>query len=317
MPAGDAGDDAESGYLVVHVPPSASAPHMVDNRYMGRGDSAKYYLSDPEVLRLHERRRQREVDALALLTREFARDPVPEDERKQAHLFVLAEPLAPRPEMVLPYLNQQGLLGLLSRGAYGDEPTRALGPGEQFSPELSAALVFTRRADGVALSTYGLTSDRSVDPSYPSRWENVVEFEVSEDGAIRIMMGRLSDALPASPGREETQFLHEQAAVIYARRMLGILLEVADQAAYFGGWALAVGATGLRGLSVFDQFGQPCPAFEDDTYERATHASYADLVAQPGSLADRLVGRFLRKLGMHPQYAKELSNPPAPNALDD
>ena len=70
-------NDAELGYLVVHVPASASAPHMVDNRYVGRGDSAKYYLSDAEVLRLHERRRHQESDALAMLAREFARDPVP------------------------------------------------------------------------------------------------------------------------------------------------------------------------------------------------------------------------------------------------
>jgi len=149
-------NDAELGYLVVHVPASPSAPHMVDNRYVGRGDSAKYYLSDAEVLRLHERRRISESDALVMLAREFARDPVPEGEGKQAHLFVLAEPLAARSEMMLPHLHQQGLLGLLARGAWGDEATRALGPGERFSPELSAATVFARRASGAALSTYGL-----------------------------------------------------------------------------------------------------------------------------------------------------------------
>lgn len=59
---------------------------MVDNRYVGRGDSAKYYLADAEVLRLYERRRLRESDALAMLAREFARDPVSEDQRRQAHL---------------------------------------------------------------------------------------------------------------------------------------------------------------------------------------------------------------------------------------
>lgn len=29
--------DASTGYLVIHVPPSAVAPHMVDGRYLGRG----------------------------------------------------------------------------------------------------------------------------------------------------------------------------------------------------------------------------------------------------------------------------------------
>lgn len=308
-------NDGGLGYLVVHVPASPSAPHMVDGRYVGRGDSAKYYLSDAEVLRLHERRRLRESDALAMLAREFARDPVPEDERMQAHLFVIAEPLTPRTEMMLPHLHQQGLLGLLSRGAWGDEATRALGPGERFSPELTAATVFTRRASGVALSTHGLGSDRSVDAllasQRPSNWEDVVEFEVSEDGAIRIMLGRLSDAPSSQDGDDHAQVLFDVATVVYVRRVLGILLDVADQAAYFGGWALAVGATGLRGLGVHDQFGWPGHGrFEEDTYERATTASYADIVARPGSLTDQLLGRFLRKLGTHPRFVQELSNPP-------
>ena len=301
--------DAAAGYLVVHVPPSASAPHMVDNRYLGRGDSAKYYLSDAEVLRLHERRRQQEGDALIMIGQEFARDPVPEAEQQQAHLFVLAEPLAPRPEMFLSQLHQQGLLGLVARGAWGDATTRALGPGEKFNPELSAASQYARRAAGAALSTYGLKSDRSLD-SPSSGWEDIVELEVSEDGAIRIMMGRLSDALPRD-GAESTQYLFDAAAVIYVRRMMGLVLEVAGQTGYFGGWALAVGATGLRGLSAYDPSGWALTqSFEDDTYKRATLASYADLVAQPGSLTDRLLGRFLRKLNTYTRYTQQLSNPP-------
>lgn len=46
--------DATLGYVVVHVPASPSAPHMVDGRYLGRGDKTKTYLSDAEVLRLHQ-----------------------------------------------------------------------------------------------------------------------------------------------------------------------------------------------------------------------------------------------------------------------
>lgn len=34
------------GYLIVHVPPSGSAPHMVEHKYLGRGDKTKQYLSD-------------------------------------------------------------------------------------------------------------------------------------------------------------------------------------------------------------------------------------------------------------------------------
>jgi hypothetical protein len=43
------------GYLLVVVPPSPDAPHMVDGRYYGRGDTTKHVLSDAEVQALHQR----------------------------------------------------------------------------------------------------------------------------------------------------------------------------------------------------------------------------------------------------------------------
>src|SRR6266699_521463 len=75
--------DPSLGYLVVRVPPSAMAPHMVDHRYLGRGDKTKLYLSDADV-------------------------------RQQAHLFLLALPSAARPGMLLGLVHGQGVqVGLL------------------------------------------------------------------------------------------------------------------------------------------------------------------------------------------------------------
>jgi hypothetical protein len=37
------------GCLLVHVPPSAQAPHMVDYVYYGRGDRANVRLGDEQV----------------------------------------------------------------------------------------------------------------------------------------------------------------------------------------------------------------------------------------------------------------------------
>ncbi|TDD64985.1 hypothetical protein E1293_40860 [Actinomadura darangshiensis] len=82
--------DPTTGYLIIHIPASPAAPHMVDNRYWGRGDKTKYPLPDPEVVRLHERRRITDRDALALLQREIDADPIPADQRQQAHLFLVA-----------------------------------------------------------------------------------------------------------------------------------------------------------------------------------------------------------------------------------
>src|SRR5688572_28792973 len=44
------------GYLLIHVPESPLAPHMVDGRYCGRSDKTNMVFDDAGVLRLHERR---------------------------------------------------------------------------------------------------------------------------------------------------------------------------------------------------------------------------------------------------------------------
>jgi hypothetical protein len=93
--------DASKGYLLVHVPSSAVAPHMVDNKYLGRGDKTKHYFSDADVSRLHAQRRINEADGVALLRTEFERDPVSSLVPDQAHLFLLAEPTPGRSEMLL------------------------------------------------------------------------------------------------------------------------------------------------------------------------------------------------------------------------
>src|SRR4029077_12801212 len=50
---------------------------------------------------LHERRRSAERDALALLAAEAGNDPIPADIRQKAHLFLVAQPLAGRRDMLL------------------------------------------------------------------------------------------------------------------------------------------------------------------------------------------------------------------------
>jgi hypothetical protein len=127
---------------------------MVDHKYLGRGGKAKQYLSDPEVRRLHEKRRATEVDGLTRLQHQFGRDPVPPGIREQAHLFLLAEPAAGRHGMLLDLVHGPGLRDRLSKFA------RAPGPPEiqqvleaagaaSFTPLLSWATDFALRSAGV------------------------------------------------------------------------------------------------------------------------------------------------------------------------
>src|SRR6266540_5238727 len=65
--------DSTVGYLVVSVPPSPRAPHMVtidkDFRYYGRGANGNVILTEGEIARLYERRKRWETDQNAILSR--------------------------------------------------------------------------------------------------------------------------------------------------------------------------------------------------------------------------------------------------------
>lgn len=69
--------DPSTGYLYVEVPPSPSAPHMVDGRYPARGDRTKRRLTDAEVVRLHATRESQDARALRVLAAWASRDVVP------------------------------------------------------------------------------------------------------------------------------------------------------------------------------------------------------------------------------------------------
>lgn len=303
--------DPSQGYLLVHVPASPAAPHMVDHRYVGRRDSQRYHLPDPEVLRLHERRRGRERSTLDLIRAEFDRDPIGGDRQRQAHLFLLAEPDAPRPDMLLDHLTQPVLWSLIDGGGYTrPEVIAALGQADKMAPALRSATQFAGRANGAALSTYGIGADRTPLPDERTGLvnEDFVEIEFSDAGAIRIVLGRLSDRLPDDPCQQ--QWVFEGGAVIYVRRLLGVLLHLSTEVGYLGTWHLGVGATGLRGLTSYDnRYGYGDHRFETSTYTRTASVTYADLEQRPGNVTRQLLGGFLRNLGTEGRYQKELADP--------
>lgn len=282
------------GYLVVQVPVSATAPHMVDGAYYGRGHKVRSRLSDAEVRRLHDGQRSGEHVLRRELATYIERDPVPGDQRAQAHLFMVAVPAVPRPEMLLGLTGAEDahsqLLRLMSRG--GDLPNRL---GDSFAPRLLSAGSLQRRSDGMAM-TYGLKPGRELENYGDGALrEDAVEFEFTEDGTLRLMTTRLSDNIG------DQQVLFPTVMPILVRQFIGVAGVVASEVGYGGVWRFAVGATGVAGLPVQDRGGWNGSlrvSRDLERYERFTSATTSELVAQPGPVADRLVGRFLRGIGV-------------------
>ncbi|MFF5264589.1 helix-turn-helix domain-containing protein [Actinomadura viridis] len=311
--------DSTRGYLIIHIPASPVAPHMVDGRYWGRGDKTKYQLSDPEVVRLHERRRIADHDALALLREEIDDDPIPEEIRKQAHLFLVAQPLAGRPDLLLEFTGASTWnsdLHEFIQKAYTPEIQAAI-DGNDVSPALHEIGNGYRRSRGIARATSNLANRSGFSPTSSYSPEDAIELQVHEDGGLRLFFSRLSD-VRGEGNKPDEQVIIEAGAVSNTRRFLGLVVAAGERAGYFGNWALALGATGLQGLRVAPSrhnWGDN-PTYDRETYTATTATTWAELDQTPGAITRRLVGPLLRALGTESHYHTALTAPEPDSDLD-
>jgi hypothetical protein len=291
--------DPSQGYLVVHVPPSAIAPHMVEGKYWGRGEYTKRPLNNADVVALHDQRQALTRDAEEPLDSYVKRDPVVEAGHVQelAHLFFVAVPRPGRPGMLHEALDdpnqwQQQLFRILYRHQR-DEPTFGA-----WTPDFSTAGHWSTRADGWAATSHNLKSGRTLEPS--AREASVLEIEMSEDGFVRLFCGRGSDSRSDAP---EVEYVIDPlvAGLVYrAARLAG---DVAGETRYHGDWALGVAMTELRGCVsnlMASNYWDEANQYPDDEYRATVRANTAELVDRPGAVVERLVGRLFRTLGSHP-----------------
>lgn len=287
--------DATKGYLVVEIPPSPAAPHMVDGRYWGRGDTTKRRLTDTEVLRLHERRRVLEDQAVAALTEYVERDPVKSSgiRPRAGHLFYVAQPLAGRPDMLLEVAEDQGhwqqwFINLTRKRANSDPK-----PGAHFAPNIDSATNMEKRPDGWAGISYdiqGRRVDADVDESH------LIEIELTTDGAVRLFCGRGTEVLRETG----TVVMFEGLVADLAFRTVCLAADVAEATAYQGDWLIGMAATGIRDARSYELHQSFSPGglpYPDDDYRWTTRASTAELQDNPRIVAGRIAGRLIRVFG--------------------
>jgi hypothetical protein len=289
---------------------------MSDGRYYGRNDKTKYPLSNSEVLRLHERRRSADHDTLALLSAEIASDPIPVEIRQKAHLFIVAQPLASRRDMLFDLIStpdwNKNLREFIDR-AYTPELDALLGH-MIYQPSLRYAGSGYRRARGVARTTAALGNGRRFTPTAnDATAEDALEIQVHEDGGMRLFFSHFSHPFQAHELRPVAEnLIYDGASVECTRRFIALVREAAEHAGYFGNWALAFGATGLKGMRAHgidrDHYFPPEAALEVDQYAESTGATYAELTTAPGALTRRLVGPLLRALATEDRYTEILGD---------
>lgn len=299
--------DPALGYVWVDIPASSVAPHQVGGVYYGRGDKTKRRLSDVEVRRIHTQQAASEQAGVNEVNAYVDRDPVPAEQRKHAHLFIVAVPATPRPEMLLDAVSGPDrhlvLHDIIRHG------TAAAPSTDRFSPSLWDAGSFAQRSDGAAMTSGALGTNRTLDMSgYDA--ESFIEVEISDEGTVRVMTGRFSGTL------DDNEVLFETMLPVLTRQTIDIAGKVAEHANYGGAWHFAIVATGIAGLPAhlrgrsYAHAGRHVGA-DTDRYERATTASTHEVLEEPWGVAQRLAGRFVRSLGIETnQHVLEVLDAP-------
>jgi hypothetical protein len=298
-------DPARAGYgcLLVEVPPSAQAPHMVDNVYYGRGDRAKIKLADQQVREIVEKRHRAQDEIPAKLQDLADHDPVPADRRENGHLYVIIFPAAGPDDALVDLLsgNPGDASGAL-RAAITAAVAARDGAGS-FSPDLTGATSPQRTSDGRTFTS--VRDPRQV------REDRLIQVTIREDGGIAVVCGRgVTSAASgwASPGPSRRfRVVIPDLALGLAHSALALAGHLADKhSGYQGQWHAGVRLDRLQGALAYDyvQHGDAEDAhpYDREVYERLATSTTTELVDQPAAVAERLVAPLLRGLAIDPKY---------------
>lgn len=292
--------NAGHGYVVVHVPQSVRAPHMVDGRYYGRGDKTNRILPNAEVVRLLDRRladrRDLRAEARSIRT-ELVGDDAP-------LLVVLADPVGAR----------EDLLVSLTEKSQWQEPVLQLvhsviGPEHhKYAPTLAQASGFHRRPGGVALNTGMYDGQRFAGK------DSAAEIVLYESGRLVLASERAVTTRSfsnVSPPPPDLTVVLEMLIVGHVSLLARLAAAVSHRWGYTGSWRFALSMNGLRDSTswiIADRnFGDRGPVYTEDIYERATEASLDDLDESPDQVVAALTAPLLRSLGSYPAWEKRFN----------
>ncbi|OXM50349.1 hypothetical protein CFP71_28385 [Amycolatopsis thailandensis] len=291
-------EDMENGYLVIEIPPSPLAPHMVDGQYHGRGDKTKHRLNDAAVERLFAIRAARQITAEQLIAAEIARDPIEDDRDQDVRLYAVAHPVASPPELLTPHLMGEELRTLVAGAAITPHTDSWLQPLTAYNEP---------RAVGRGWHTYDLHS-RILAPDAVGKDRAQADLEISDDGSIALFASALVGTKPIGYARPVRQrFVYTEGAVGLVLALVTLAGEVGATFGYRGQWEIAVGLTNLNGLvhSSTPSLGEPDQLlrYSASRYVQGTSAGTGELQDAPGPVVSRLMYKFVRALGAEQFFA--------------
>jgi len=293
------------GYLVVNIPASDHAPHMVDNRYMARNDKTQRSLTHAEVMRFHENSLSRKSDQDRQIRRQIARDPVPTDLREYPHLHLTATPRLTSKPLLLETLRHSDRSSILrawlteSGSRVPETPTQSR---HSFVSLVSSEAL---RHDGIALYGGNMDKSRAIGDANLAEPERILEIEFSQEGQLRFFNGQAGFNLTISGGVSNPG-LAPQLLIEQAREFIELVYIVARDLRFGGRWDFSVAITGIGGITVHrgNELWGGRFTYEKNAEDYIAHASgdLNEIENTPGTVLETLLGRFARSLDMEQHF---------------
>ncbi len=294
-------DGGALGVMVVTVPASASAPHMVDGNYWGRTEHGKTPLSDDQVRRLMADLRPAVEEFKARLAGVGEDLHAPDaTSRRTGQLVLRFEPIAP---------SYAGPVSDAMTGHPGHAIRELIGGIERMhDPFLVDADQSNPHSDG-----WFVTSLRKNDPRVELRSGSVlveqtrVSVLVDDEGAWSILSGAATRPSANYPDAElciYTKHILELTHIACA----AVAKFSADKAPYYGEWRVGVYIDNLEDTKPAEAFRQDAyqfayvEPFKRPTYQSVATTTTQELEEHPSKVVEKLLKNLLRGMGLDNFY---------------
>lgn len=291
--------DPRLGYLVVSVPPSTRAPHMVDGKYPARGNATRQFLSDAEVRALVGQTEDVKGRTRTTLEDWVNSDPYTDGSPRTAHLFGVAVPLAYRVEQLVSKQEAQQLFWD-AQGAYLDRFQNRWPQADQRTHWQAASNWqilhhLHPRADSWAIRTEPLQEYAS-NGTPPQHEHYLAEWSISNPGVIRLYDAGLSDHRE-SPQGDVVHAAWPRHAVDFAALLVESAHLWAKQNEYRGEWGFGLAATGMHGARTEPMNLYRSTVADRDRAGTVQVVSGHDLATNPNPTVDTLARGVLATYG--------------------